>query len=39
MIPCVSAMCPGVTVNQRAICTVTLTLVNREANSRQRVGL
>lgn len=34
----VSAMCPCVTVNQRAICTVTLTWVNCEANSRQRVA-
>lgn len=39
LILCVSAMCPGVTVNQCAICTVTLTLGNSEANSRQRVGL
>ena len=39
LILCVSAMCPGVTVSQRAICTVTLTLGKCEANSRQRVGL
>lgn len=35
----VSAMCPCVMVNQCAICTVTLTWVNCEANSRQRVAL
>lgn len=29
----VSVMCPGATVNKRAICTVTLTLVNCENNS------
>lgn len=39
LILCVSAMCPGVMVNEHAICTLTLTLVNCEANSRQRVGL
>lgn len=32
LILCVSAMCQGVVVNQLAICTVTLTLVNCEAN-------
>lgn len=32
LILCVSAMCPGVTLNQHAICTATLTLVNRDAN-------
>lgn len=35
LIVCVSAMCPGVTVTQRAICTFTLTLAKREANSYQ----
>lgn len=39
LILCVSATCPGVLVNEHAICTVTLTLVNCETNSRQRVGL
>lgn len=39
LILCVSAMCPGVAMNQRAVCTVTLTLVNREATSGQHVGL
>lgn len=32
LIPCVSEMCQGVAVNQLAICTVTLTLVNHEPN-------
>lgn len=35
LIACVSAMCPGVTVTQLAICTFTLTLAKREANSYQ----
>lgn len=39
LILCVSAMCPGVRVNQHAICTVTLTLVNHEVNRRPSVGL